>query len=231
MKYILFSLSVAILAGCGPGAEKTVKTKDSAAIADSIAKLDPEKPHEVMKGKGGGYAFMPDTAVQSIVLGNVECIKKYYRENGAQRAFIGDGRRAVTYYNSSAGKKQEMEIRVAENAKGEEVPYEIIVQWKGEEYAPKLSAVSIPSSDFNFISAHGVYVGMSYQYVLATYKNQSFMEWEKGDTVYLQYKPKPKDKNFYKHYKPESYSVTYKFVDESLRRMEYYVDPKEFEKK
>jgi hypothetical protein len=234
MKHILFIfLSAAIFTACGPGQGKQLTAKDSAAIKDSLARLDPEKPHEVMKGKDADYAFMPDTAVQSIILGNPDCIEKYFRQNGAQKVFVEDGRRAVVYYNGSTGKKQEMEIRVTDNGNGVEIPYSIIVQWKDkkdEEYAPKLAARSIPCSDFNFISSHGIYVGMSYQYVLATFKNQSFMEWEKGDTVYLQYKPKPKDKNYYKRYSPESYSITYKFVDESLQRMEYSVDPKEFEK-
>jgi hypothetical protein len=234
MKHILLvCLSAALFAGCGPGTGKIPTAKDSAAMRDSIARLDPEKPHEVMKGKGGDYAFMPDTAIQSIILGNPDCIKAYYRENGSYQGVLSDGRRAVAYYNSSKEKKQEMEIRLVDNAKGEEVPYAIIVQWKDdkEEYAPELSVRSIPSSDFNFISSHGIHTGMSYQYVLATYKNQSFMEWEKGDTIYLQYKPKPKDRNYYKRYTPESYAVTYKFVDEVLCRMEYTVDPEEFEKK
>ncbi|MDQ3108338.1 MAG: hypothetical protein M3R17_00445 [Bacteroidota bacterium] len=230
MKYILLiGFSALILTSCGPGPGKIVVV-DSAALKDSIARLHPETPHEVMKGKDASYAFMPDTAIQSIILGNPDCLKEYYRQNGSNKSAIGK-RYAVAYYTSSVDKKQEMEIRVTDNTQREEVPYAIIVQRKGEEHSPELSVRSIPSSDFNFVSGHGVYIGMPLHYVMSVYSNQSFMEWEKGDTVYLQYKPKPKDTNYFKRYKPESYTVTYKFVDESLRRMEYYVDPEQFENK
>jgi hypothetical protein len=216
--------------GCGSGANSA--KNDSLKKKDSLeANADPEKPHEVKKGSGGDYAFKPDTAIQSIILGNPECWRKYMRENGGTSALLEKGRLAFAYYNSSAGKKQEMEVCVTKNEKGDYIPYAIIVQYKNEEHAPKLSVSATPSSDFNFVSGHGVYVGMSQDYVMSIYSNQSFMEWEKGDTVYLQYKPKPKDGNYYKRYKPDSYSVTYKFKDEILRRMEYSVDPAQFESK
>jgi hypothetical protein len=229
-KLILLPGLVAIfLMSCGNGANPL---GTDSVKADAVkAEIDPEIPHEVKKGNNSGYAFMPDTAMQSLVLGNAESWKKYIRENGANHFSLGGNREASVYFNSSTGKKQEMEVRTTQNANGDYIPYAFIVQQQGEERSPELSGRSIPSTDFNFVSGHGIYIGMPYSHVLSIYSNQSFMEWEKGDTLYLQYKPKPKDVNYFKRYKADSYSVTYKFFDDMLRRMEYYVDPKQFEAK
>lgn len=229
-KYILFScFSATVLMSCGNGTNPP--GKDSLPKKDSIvAETDPEKPHEVRKGKKD-YAFMPDTAVQSIILGNPSCLPGYYRANGSNAVSLGQGHHALTYSNNrTENSKEEMELRITEDAQGNDIVYAIIVQRKEEEHAPKLSTRPIPSTDINFVSGHGIYIGMPLDHVMSVYSNQSFMEWEKGDTVYLEYKPKPKDKNYFKRYKPESYTVMYKFKDETLRRMEYSVDPKQFEK-
>lgn len=228
-KYMLpVCVFAAFFMSCGNGENSS---KNDSLKKDSIVEIDPETPHEVRKGNAN-YAFKPDTAIQSLVLGNAESWVNYFRENGAtSAASIGENLVANVYYNSSVSKNQEMEVRVVKTAKGEMVPYAFIVQRRGEEHAPALSANAIPSSDFNFVSGHGVYIGMPQDHVMSIYSNQSFMEWEKGDTVYMEYKPKPKDANYYKRYKPEGYRVMYKFIDGSLRRMEYSVDPKQFEQK
>ena len=229
-EYILLPGLVAIfLMSCGNGSNPL--GTESVAKDSVIAEVDPEIPHEVKKGNNSSYAFMPDTAIQSLVLGNAESWKKYVRQNGANHVSLGDNRETSVYFNSSKGKKQEMEVRTAKNANGDYIPYAFIVQPRGEAHAPELAYTAIPSSDFYFVSGPGIYIGMPYSHVLSIYSNQSFMEWEKGDTVYLQYKPKPKDVNYFKRYKAESYSVTYKFFDDILRRMEYSVDPKQFEAK
>jgi hypothetical protein len=225
-KYIpLICLSAAFFMRCGNGENSG---KNDSLKKDAVAEIDPGKPHEVRKGDAD-YAFKPDTAIQSLVLGNAESWTNYFKENGAMPVTIADNRIANVYFNSHKSKNQEMEVRVVKNASGELVPYEIIVQHKGDEHAPELSYKAIPSSDFNFVSGHGVYIGMPFDHVMSIYSNQAFMQWEKGDTVYLEYKPKSKDTNYFKRYKPEAYSVLYKFKDETLRRMEYSVDPKQFE--
>lgn len=228
-KYILFCFSATVLMSCGNGAnplEKDLLSTENSVVAE----IDPEKPHEVRKGNKD-YAFMPDTAVQSIILGNPACLLGYYRANGSNAVSLDGGHHAITYSNNRTKEsKEEMELRITEDERGNDVVYAIIVQRKDEEHAPKLSARPIPSTDINFVSSHGIYIGMPLAHVMSVYSNQSFMQWEKGDTVYLEYKPKPKDKNYFKRYTPASYSVTYKFKDETLRRMEYSVDPKQFEK-
>ncbi len=227
-KYILLPGLVAFfLMSCGNGSNPI--GKDAVPKDSIIAEVNPEIPHEVKKGNNSGYAFMPDTGIQSLILGNAESWKKYVRQNGANHVLLGGKCEASVYFNSSKGKKQEMEVRTTQNANGDYVPYAFIVQAMGEEHAPELTCTAIPSADFNFVSTHGIYIGMPYSHVLSIYSNQSFMEWELGDTLYLQYKPKPKDVNYFKRYKADSYSVTYKFFDDNLRRMEYFVDPKQFE--
>lgn len=219
---------VFVFAGCsGPG-----KSKNDSAGKDSVKiKIDPEKPHPVKKGHGAGYAFKPDTSIQKIILGNPDCFAAYKRENGSSVITLDDKHKAVVYYNSAVGHAQLMELRTTKNRAGKEIVYAIIVQKAdGGEHAPALSGSAIPSSDFNFVSGHGISLGLSEYYVMSVYSNQSFMEWEKGDTVYLEYKPKPKDFNYYRRYKPGSYRVMYKFRDDVLVRMEYSVDPEEFEK-
>jgi hypothetical protein len=229
MKKYIFPVCLLTMAlmSCGNGknSDKKDSAKDSAA-----AVVDPAKPHEVKKGDGGNYAFKPDTAINSIILGNPDCFKPFNRENGSNLVSLGGKRNAAVYYNSAVEHTQAMELRMTKNSKGEDVVYAIIVQQNGVEHAPELSGRPIPSSEFNFISGHGIYIGMTEDYVMSVYSNQAFMEWEQGDTVYLEYKPQPKDGNYFKRYKPTVYSATYKFKNGTLRRMEYSVDPAEFEK-
>ncbi len=208
---------------------KSDSNKNSSQSDSSDVKIDPFTPHEVGKGDGGDYAFKPDTSVQKIILGNPDCLKTYFLENGFHDVSLGGNRKAMDYYNSSVGIKHLMELRTTKNKKGETVVYEIIVQRSDDPPAPQLATKAIPSSDFNFVSGHGISIGMTIDYVMSIYSNQKFMEVEKGDTVYLTYTPKPKDYNFFKRYHPAAYSVVYKFKNETLRRMEYSVDPKEFE--
>ncbi|CAN5749881.1 hypothetical protein BH11BAC7_BH11BAC7_35630 [soil metagenome] len=227
-KHILFYFLYATLfMSCGNGAKNN--ENDSAQKAADLTESDPSIPHEVSKGNKT-YAFMPDTAVKSVILGNPKCLKGFYRANGSNAVSLGGGHHALTYYNRTKSNSEEMELLITEDTNGDDVVYAFIVQREGEEKAPALAAAPIPATDMNFITGHGIYIGMPFDHVMSVYSNQSFMQWEKGDTVYLQYKPKPKDKNYYKRYKPESYSVVYKFKDGTLRRMEYTVDPKQFEK-
>jgi hypothetical protein len=227
-KYVLLlSLSSAIFMSCGNDANSG---KNDSRKKDSIAEIDPEEPHEVRNGDND-YAFMPDTCIKSLVLGNAESWKKYYKENGGVFLPLGDMEHyAVAYFNYDSHNKQEMEVCLYENKKGDMFPYSLIVQRRGDDHAPKFRMKPIPSTDYNFVSGHGVYIGMPLEHVMSIYRNQTFMQWEKGDTVYLQFKPKPKDANYFKRYKPDAYMVMFKFKDETLRRMEYSVDPKEFEK-
>lgn len=228
-KYVvLLCLSSAIFMSCGNDVNSA---KNDSLKNDSVAEIDPEEPHEVRLGDDGSYAFKPDSCIQSLVLGNSENWKRYYKENGGVFLPLGDLEHfAVVYFNYNSQNKQEMEVCLYENEKGDMFPYSLIVQRRGDNHAPEFCMKAIPSTEFNFVSGHGVYIGMPLDHVMSIYKNQTFMQWEKGDTVYLQYKPKPKDANYFKRYKPDAYMVTYKFKDETLRRMEYTVDPKQFEK-
>ncbi|CAN5361432.1 hypothetical protein BH09BAC5_BH09BAC5_12600 [soil metagenome] len=221
--FIIILLSLSII-GCETESGNVNK-------ADSLTKpVVIKTPHEVKKGNGAAYAFKPDTNIQSLILGNPDCFKKYKLNNGANLIEFKKNRFAATYINNSVSINHEMEVLLTKNKNGNYVVYGMIVQQTGDPKSPQLASKAIPSSDFNFISGHGVYVGMSLDYVMSVYSNQSFLQWEKGDTLYLEYKPKPKDVNFYRRFSAESYSILFKFKDERLCRMEYMVEPDQFSK-
>lgn len=208
------------LVSCGSGNSSTEK-KDSlvSEVSDSI-------PHEVKKGNGSTYAYMPDTCIQSLILGNAESFRLYNLKNGSNMNPFGNNRNAISYYNHSHSEK--MQILITKNSSGKNVVYVMIAQ-KNDSLAPKLAKGTYEANEYNFVSGHGVYLGMSEDYVMSVYSNQFLMKWQKGDTLYLQYKPKPKDFGHYKRFKPETYSATYKFVGGALRRYELQVNASEFE--
>jgi hypothetical protein len=235
MKYMLLAVvPVVFFMNCssGPGNEK----KDSSGKDSAAVNIDPAKPHPVRNGKAD-YAFRPDTNINSLILGSADSFRVFKKKNGFTGIGLGGNRYGAVYVNNRykdnhPEPNEYFEVRITQDKNDREIPYSFILQSIDmNAHAPKLCTErSLQGEDFNYVSGFSIYPGMSYQDVIAVYHNQELMEWEKGDTVYLQYKPKPKDYNFYRRFRPEKYSVTFKFFDDVLRRIEYYVDPAEFEK-
>ncbi|MCX6312345.1 MAG: hypothetical protein NT084_12005 [Bacteroidetes bacterium] len=207
--------------GSGNGGATSDSTQSKKSAVDSI-------PHEVRKGRVATYAYMPDTCIKKIILGNSESFRLFYRDNGANINQIENGRMAISYYN--AVKTEEIQLLLTEDEKQKDLVFSMIVQKYGDAGSPLLAKKPLITADNNFISGNGIYISMSKEYVMSVYADQGLMQWQKGDTMFLQYKPMEKDKSFFKHYSWQSYKATYKFVENKLVRMEMDIDPKEFEK-
>lgn len=226
MKF-LFSLlifSVLIFQGCGGTTENN---SDDPTL--SVTKIqDSSVPHSVVNGKKASYAFPPDSCINNLVIGNPDSFKLFRRENGAFPNKISENRVSMSYYNISH--REEMQVLVTGNERKGYFPYELIVQ-RVDTLSPHLFPGKHERvNKGHFISGHGIYIGMSIDFLLGIYKSQELMQWQKGDTLYLQFKSEKKDAKYFTKYSYESYSATYKFVNESLVRMEYEVLPESFEK-
>jgi hypothetical protein len=212
-----------IVGGCGPEENKTTSTTSTASspteISDSI-------PHEVCNGNKATYAFPPDSCVGNLVLGNSDCFIPFVRENGAITKAITGHRRSMAYFNKQ--NSEEMEVFVTGMDAQKIFPYQIIVQ-KNNLKKNQFPEKHEPMDKYNFISGHGIYITISSAYLMGVYKGQTLVRWQKGDTLYLQYKPQKKDASFFKRYNYEDYSATFKFVNDYLVRMEYLVKPETFE--
>lgn len=138
-------------------------------------------------------------------------------------------RKFMAWYNIE--KSEELETYVTGNDSKGYFPYKFILQKAGQKRGNPFPEKHEYVNKANFITGHGIYIGMSPDYVMNIYKSQSLMQWQNGDTLYLQYQPKEKDAKYYTRYKRESYTAMYKFVNGFLRRIEYSVAPEEFEKR
>jgi hypothetical protein len=195
-------------------------------IADSIA--NDTVPHEVMYGKYGDYAYMPDTLVAKLVLANPVSFDTLWRASGANMIQKENKFFIAHYLNMKATELMTVYLYVNENKK--HIPYAIVVQ-KYYDYIGMFPKKYKPEviSEYNFVTGHSIYIGMSSDYVKHVYSGQKMMQWSNGDTLYLQYKPAAKDQSHYHRYSFSDYTATYKFVGDKLRVMEYSVDPKTVE--
>ncbi len=221
-------LFFSFLQGCGSGNGVSNDDSISENSNHSKKKESTSIPHEVQKGKVATYPYMPDTSIRKLILGNSESFRLFYRDNGANINKIEHDRMAISYFN--AIKTEEIQLLLTEDEKQKDVIYSMIVQKYGDAGSPVLAKKPLMTAENNYVTGNGIYVSMSLDYVMSVYVDQALMEWQKDDTLYLQYKPMIKDRSFFNRYSWESYKATYKFVNEKLVRMEMEVDPKEFEK-
>ncbi|HET6990418.1 MAG TPA: hypothetical protein VFJ43_03800 [Bacteroidia bacterium] len=211
--------------GCGTGSAES--NADSASGKTKSRGVD-TTPHEVRKGRAATYAYLPDTSIKSLILGNPESFALFYRNNGAMMNDLGNDHSAISYFNTS--KKEEIQLLIMKNAKNKDVIYSMTLQKYGDAGSPLLAKKPLTTSENNFVTGNGIYIGMTQEYVMSVYADQALMQSQHNDTIVLKYKPLEKDKQYFKRYSWKSYSVTYKFVDNALCRLEYNVDPEEFEK-
>lgn len=221
---IVYLFAFAILQSCGTG--NVVANEDSSRRKNNS---NDTLRHEVRKGRVASYAYMPDTTVKKLILGNSESFRLFYRDNGANINKIENDRMAISYFNAT--KTEEIQLLLTENEMQKDVVFSLTIQKYGDAGSPLLSKKPLMTGINNYITGNGIYIGMSQDYVMNIYADQALMQWQQNDTLYLQFKPSEKDKSFFKRYSWKSYKATYKFMDDRLVRMEMEVDPNEFEKK
>jgi hypothetical protein len=226
----LFFLTALLTVSCGMESmvsSELMKGSDSVAADSIAAKTSDTLPHEVRKGKKSSYAFSPDTAFGAIILGNPDSFAAFWRKNGANVMTINDNRFVASFYNDF--RSEWAAVYLVKNKARREVPYGIVVQKATPINTNNVPGAPLIISKPNFVSGHQVYIGMPYSYLLNIYTDQALTQWEKGDTLYLTYRPESKDAKFYRRFGWVNYSATYKFVDDHLRRIEYFADPAELE--
>jgi hypothetical protein len=221
--FFLITLSACMLQSCGM--KTNWESDEPAADTTQAAKLPDSVPREVRVGKDASWAFKPDSCFNELLLGDVESFKIFWRTNGAKFSDVGNKRQVAHYLNQE--NTELLEVYITKNKKGKEVPYSICLQKVVNGFYPD-DALEVNKR--NFITGHNIHIGMLASYVQRIYTDQAMTQWQKGDTLYLVYKPKPKDAKHFTRFSHESYTATYKFVDEYLRRIEYTVDPAELEK-
>jgi hypothetical protein len=226
MKRIYFFAPFLLIFGCG------APTETQQAKADSVVTpvVPDTAPHTVMSGKEATYAYVPDTCFNDLVLGSTTSFKQFWQANGADMHKLADDRAVATYFTSS--KSEWMSVYITKDSKNHEVAYGLVLQKAGQKGAPPMPpGRAYTLSKPNVLTGHSIYIGMSPTYVMSIYRDQPLTQWERGDTLYLKYKPSAKDAGNFKRYSYAAYSATYKFVEDRLRRIEYMVDPAELEKR
>ena len=211
----------------GPSEKKIADTTADSASGKSASTPPDTLPHEVFKGKKGNYAYLPDTSFNDVVLGDPVSFRAFARSNGETMTKI-EGKRFFASY-LTATKSEWLTIYLTKKKNGQEVPYGYILQKAGQPGAPKVPGKPDLMFKNNVVTGHNIYIGMTQDYVMQVYLDQVFTQWQSGDTVYLRYQPKAKDANYYKRYGWEGVTVTYKFVNDRLRRIEYFVKPEDLE--
>lgn len=224
-----FSVVLIALSSCDTIAPEQVAGQTDTAAIKNV--LPDSVPREVMKGKGGDWSYRPDSCFNELVLGSAPSFSEFWKKNGANMQTLEGKRKVTTYFNSQ--KTEWMAVYTTQNSKGKDLAYGVVVQKAG---APGSPAMPFPGkaeflSKANVITGHGIYIGMSPDYVLSIYTDQKLTQWEKGDTLYFTYEPKEKDAKYFPYYDWKNYKATYKFVNDRLRRMEYFADPAELEKR
>lgn len=209
---------IAFLASCS-GSDKPVEDGDSSNLPDSV-------PQTVMIGKGGDYAYKPDTAMNEIVLGDAVGMKKFAYDNGAEGETSG-ARKVLYYFNALETEFLNVYVTTVD---GKMYPYGFRLQ-KNSDTIGNYKKPHGYVIQRNFLSSHGVYIGMPPDFVQSVYKSQPMLRWVKGDTTYLKYSPAEKDKKYFTRYQYTDYSATYKFVDDKCRVIEMMVKPEVFESK
>lgn len=227
LPFFLFAGLLFFAASCGMESvvsNELMSNDDSVKTADSIVALKNDTvPHEVRKGKKSTYAYLPDTSFGTLVIGNADSFQVFWRHNGANIVKTGENRYVASFYNSE--RSEWVAVYLLKNKKHRETPYGIVVQKANQIGAPRVPGDPLVASKANFVSGHQVYIGMPLAYVMSIYTDQALMQWQSGDTLYLQYKPEAKDAPMFHRYSWQQYSATYKFVNGRLRRIEYFADP------
>lgn len=209
-----------LLAACSPEpGQQEISAADTPAIPDSI-------PQMVRLGKEADWAFKPDTMMNDLLLGDKNCMKQYMFDNGSNGSVNGK-RQALPYINA----KQNEKLTVfTTNVNNRHIPYAFRLQRVQDLSKKDMDALNY-TTELNFVSSHGIYIGMPLDYVQSIYKSQPMMKWIKGDTTYLSYTPGEKDKSHYQRYPYTDYSALYKFVNDQCRMIEMNVRPEVFEAK
>lgn len=223
-----FSAILFLLYSCGdPAADKAGKS--DSAKKDSL--LPDSVPREVMKGKGGDWPFKPDSCFNDLVLGNAQSFALFWRKNGANMKTLEGNRKIMSYFTTK--KTEWMAVYITKDQNGKERAYGMVLQKAGTPGSPAMPCADKPEVLYkpNVITGHGIYIGMSPYYVQSVYTDQKMTQWEKGDTLYLVYHPQEKDAKYFPYYNWKNYTATYKFVEDRLRRVEYFCDPADLEKR
>jgi hypothetical protein len=191
---------------------------------DSVAenKLPDSVPQPYRYGKKADWAYKPDSAIVDLVIGRWKGLKDFTYENAAEGIDGPDGTRTMMYTNSQ---ETELVTLFTVDIKGHRTLSGFRLVKLDDKKSIKLDKVNI-SVKPNFITNHGIYIGMPYSYVTAMYKSQYLMTWTKGDTTYLTYVPAEKDDRYFVMYPRSAYKCTYKFVNDKCRWIETIVDPK-----
>jgi hypothetical protein len=191
---------------------------------DSVAenKLPDSVPQPYRYGKKADWAYKPDSAIVDLVIGRWKGLKDFTYENAAEGIDGPDGTRTMMYTNSQ---ETELVTLFTVDIKGHRTLSGFRLVKLDDKKSIKLDKVNI-SVKPNFITNHGIYIGMPYSYVTAMYKSQDLMTWTKGDTTYLTYVPAEKDDRYFVMYPRSAYKCTYKFVNDKCRWIETIVDPK-----
>ncbi len=206
---VFFSLLSVALISCGGTGNDADASADSAKIPDSV-------PQPVTVGKGD-WPYKPDTMINDLLLGDEASLILFKRNNGdegrtenqiTEMKFVNtqETEQLTVFVLKEVSKTVAFGVRVKKN-----------IRDKNSGIAENYSVAP------NFISSSGVYLGMPVDYIQGIYRCQEMMKWTKGDTTYLSYKPKDKDKNHYKTYSHTDYSSQYKFVNDQLVVFEMFV--------
>lgn len=222
MKSLVFTGLVAILfASCSSGEQQEQQKKD---VPDTLKQAD-SIPKIVRVGKEADWAYKPDSCINEIVLGDAVSFANFSHKNGAEGETNGDYR-VLHYFN---GDETEFLSVYTVKVNGKNIPYGLCVA-KNSDSLGNNKMKHDYALDRNFLSGHGIYIGMPIDYVQNVYKSQPMMTWIKGDTTYLAYAPSQKDEQHFKRYPFTQYSATYKFVNDQCRVIEMMVDPEAFDK-
>lgn len=164
--------------------------------------------------------------MNEIILGDAAGMKKFTYDNGAEGE--SSGKKKVLYYFNAL--ETEYLAIYTTSVDGKMYPYGYRLQ-KNSDTIGNYKRPHGYVTARNFMTGHGIYIGMPPDYVQSIYTSQPMTRWVKGDTTYLTYSPSEKDKSHFKRYAYSDYSATYKFVDDKCRVIEMMVKPEAFESK
>ncbi|HEU4719625.1 MAG TPA: hypothetical protein VFU15_17395 [Bacteroidia bacterium] len=252
-KYFPFFFAAFVFTSCLDGIPISPDDTGSAQAADTAKKDMPGPvPKEVRKGKVSSWGFDPDSCVNDLVLGSRSSFEKWWQKCGerSQRSDnniyssaghivrhhaqgppgekIGENTYGVSWLNPSGN--EQLDVYVYDDENGNETPYMLALQRPGSGSVIMPQGDTVYARDRHFMTGYGIYLGMSSYFVQSVYTDQPMMEWMTGDTLYLQYHPQQKDAKYYHYYSWKDYTATYKFTDDRLCRIEYYVSPSAFRK-
>lgn len=204
---VFFSLLTIGLVSCGDTTNSA--EADSAKIPDSV-------PQPVTIGKGD-WGYKPDTMINDLLLGDEASLVIFKRNNGDEGRT--DNRITEMKYVNTQETEQLTVFVLKEVSKTVAFGVRVKKNIRDKNSAVAENYAVAP----NFITSSGIYLGMPVEYIQTIYRCQEMMKWTKGDTTYLSYTPKPKDKDQYKRYSYTDYSSNYKFVNDQLVSYEMFV--------